>query len=395
MDNLIEIINSKIEALQLDKENSSNQLVKQQINNKIDELCNKIEIIKIDEMNINNVINEFNNIEINESNSQNENDEDEKFNQNKYLPLEVSNYYCKTYFDDEDFVYTKLKLPDIILNNLSERIKYDKCFSLIDFFKKLHMNDSIYRNKYLINKNNSYTFDNYDIYLQIVKIYINYLKFNSKLYERVVDWSIFGNNLNQTLDEIFQTMRDKISFDYLSDDFKDMEQIYKEVTFGIRLIMLQMDIIRNYYRKHNLSFQNYSVKHQNRFVRLLNNFCVIMIFIKFATFNIDLKLDDFLKYNNLSIDQNTYDENDCDENNRNKNDYDENGYDADTDEENIDYNNSNNYKDSDSMNCCDEQNDMLENVNTVSYFNHNLINFKDSNISNNFEQLSSARLEDF
>ena len=60
-----------------------------------------------------------------------------------------------------------------------------------------------------------------------------------------------------------------------------------------------MDIIRNFYRKHNLAFQNYNVRHQNRFIRLLNNFCVLMIFLKFN--NIDLgenvSYDDFVRFN--------------------------------------------------------------------------------------------------
>ena len=92
-------------------------------------------------------------------------------------------------------------------------------------------------------------------------------------------------------------MRNQICFDYMSPTYKDMSKIYREITFGIRLIISQLDIIRNYYRKHNISFQYYSVKHQNRFIRLLNNFCVLMIFLKFNIFDLKEDYSQFIKYN--------------------------------------------------------------------------------------------------
>jgi hypothetical protein len=203
----------------------------------------------------------------------------------------VPNRYCTNYFDDEDFVYFKLKIPKIILDHLINTPKAHNNYSELDYVQKLiydiHMQDK-----------NIDTFENFDTYVKILNIYSNVIKFYNQInsHQRA-NWSLFGNNLNNTLDDIFDKMRNQICFDYMSPTYKDMSKIYREITFGIRLIISQLDIIRNYYRKHNISFQYYSVKHQNRFIRLLNNFCVLMIFLKFNIFDLKEDYSQFIKYN--------------------------------------------------------------------------------------------------
>jgi len=332
IDLMIDNLATQIEQLKVVQAQTTNMHDNFQCRTMIDELDIQMKNIILDKENLDNVVEKLTEMDINEEKAmETYHGKNSKFKQDsiipfdaKYLPLEVPNIYCYKYFDDEDYVYFTLRIPEGILANIST-FRLEDCNNEIDLFEKIALKTrklikatNVYNDCVTDDYSNpksmyyyKYEFLNNKVYYKIITIYINVLKFYYNINtNNMVKWSIFGNNLNATLDNIFEQMRAEICFSFLEDNYKCLDRLHKEIVFGLRLIMNQMDIIRNFYRKHNLAFQNYNVKHQNRFIRLLNNFCVLMIFLKFN--NIDLgeniTYDDFVQFNSenqINIDENS------------------------------------------------------------------------------------------
>ena len=215
----------------------------------------------------------------------------------KYLPLEIPNIYCHKYFDDEDFIYLHLKIPTIVLNSMTHlNLSYYNHLDELAYFD----------NEIKTIQPEDYQFENCDILIDIIKIYTNVLNFNIQLNQNNTIQSIDMDHIFNTpllfsrLQYIFDKMIDKICFDYTDNDYKSMEQIYKEITYGIKLIMSNINIIKTYYNYLNIKSINlFEIHHKERFARLINNFCVIMIFLKFVLVDLGEKfsLNEFVKYN--------------------------------------------------------------------------------------------------
>ena len=294
------------------------------IDNVINTLTDNISLLQLQKKtiqnntNYNNNLNHENNLdlEINELECKIKNLELHKFNMNKidtwdlqnkkylkntfqfkYLPLEIPNLYCNKYFDDEDFIYIYLKIPTIVLNSMTQlNLVYYTYLDELNYFN----------NTINTIQPENYNFENYNILIDIIKIYINVLNFNVELSNchniGTIDLDkIFNTScLIGKLEYIFNEMMDKICFDYTDNEYKSMEQIYKELTYGIKLIMSNINIIINYYKYLNIDSINlFENNHKERFIRLLNNFCVIMIFLKFILVDLGetYTLDEFVKYN--------------------------------------------------------------------------------------------------
>lgn len=321
IDYMIDNLANQIEELKVTQSTLNNQQDHHECKVMMTDLDIQMKNLILDKENVTNVVDKLYNMDINESTAmENYHGKDSKFKKDaiipfgaKFLPLEVPNVFCYKYFDDEDYVYFTLRIPEEILANIST-FKLEECDNEIDLFqniakktRKLIKSNSIIAdcvtNNYSNNFNKyyyKYDFLNNEIYYKIITIYINVLKFYYNINtSNLLTWSVFGNNLNNTLDGIFDQMHKEICFSYLENNYKCLDMLHKELIYGLRLIMSQLNIIRNFYRKHNLAFQNYNVKHQNRFIRLLNNFCVLMIFLKFN--NIDLgenvTYEDFVRFN--------------------------------------------------------------------------------------------------
>lgn len=327
IDSLINNLAGQIDELTIMQTTTTNMHDNFKYKTMIDELDIQRKNILLDKENLENIVDKLYNMDLNETDAvKTYHGINNKFKADtiipfdaKYLPIEVPNMYCYKYFDDEDYVYFTLRIPEEILANIST-IKLETCNNEIDLFEKIALKtrklikkneiyDDCVKDSYSNNSSQyyyKYEFLNNKVYYEIINIYINVLKFYYNINtNNMVRWGIFGNNLNNTLDEIFEQMKTEICFSFLENNYKCLDRLHKELVFGLRLIMNQMDIIRNFYRTHNLAFQNYNVRHQNRFIRLLNNFCVLMIFLKFN--NIDLgenvSYDDFVRFNSQTQDE--------------------------------------------------------------------------------------------
>ena len=192
----------------------------------------------------------------------------EKFKVDKYIPLEVSNVFCNKFFDDEDFVYIKLQLPERIL----EFIAHESNGDILDYFSTIlqHKTDE--------------PFQNDDIYYNIISVYqyvLSYYQHNN--YSPVDRIKSFPLGYFKWVSYIIQVLKNKINFTPDSlNGFYEMSKIDQELSYGMNLIITQLQIIIHYYQHCGMNIYQLSNEHIHRFIRLTNNLCVIMIYLKFC-----------------------------------------------------------------------------------------------------------------
>ncbi len=182
--------------------------------------------------------------------------------------LGVPNLYCKMYFDDEDFIYARLKLTygDISSSNISSS---NKTKDIIDI-SKLCINDKTYNYLQTINQNINYLF-------HYVNIYYSDLKHFRPL-ERV--YNLPGDYL-QYLDSLvvnIKYMLDKDIFKYIENDIFTLE-MFNELLYGLQLITCHIKMLCNHYCMHGKTLKNMEEQHIKKIMRLANNLCVVMIFL--------------------------------------------------------------------------------------------------------------------
>ena len=218
----------------------------------------------------------------------------------KKMYLDIPNVYCNGIpygLDDEDFIYAKLKLP--------ERIKYIINGELgipsyvINFIEK---------NKIIINFGEIDSDPN-NIYAKIIYIYqyINYY-YNDLKYLPPIDrinhmpnelliWvdniiTILRNNIdNQYFQDISEKLNTNIdtnidtnikinSLDIFRESRNIKEDYVKSLIYGLNLTVCHLKMILNHHKIHQIPLYRMQEDHIYKFFNVLNNLCIIMIFIK-------------------------------------------------------------------------------------------------------------------
>lgn len=181
--------------------------------------------------------------------------------------LGVPNLYCKMYFDDEDFIYARLKLT---YGDTSSGDIYSNTSKDIIDISKLCINDKTYNYLQTINQNINYLF-------HYVNIYYSDLKHFRPL-ERV--YNLPGDYL-QYLDSLvvnIKYMLDKDIFKYIENDIFTLE-MFNELLYGLQLITCHIKMLCNHYCMHGKTLKNMEEQHIKKIMRLANNLCVVMIFL--------------------------------------------------------------------------------------------------------------------
>lgn len=193
----------------------------------------------------------------------------EKFKVEKYIPLEVSNAFCHKFFDDEDFVYIKLQLPHKILEYIAHQGNGD----ILDYFSSI-ANDTTNREK----------FDNSDIYYNIVSVYqytINY--YQNEHISPIDRIKLFPLGYFKWVSHIVYILKRELRFiPETLNTFYEMSKIDQELSYGMNIITAQLQIIMHFYEYQGCNIYQLTEQHIQRFVRLVNNLCVIMIYLKFC-----------------------------------------------------------------------------------------------------------------
>ena len=233
----------------------------------------------------------------------------------KKMYLDIPNVYCNGIaygLDDEDFIYTKLKLP--------ERIKYiingnqedtDLLESGISSGIPLYVINFIEKNKIIINFG-ELDVDSNNIYAKIIYIYqyINYYYNDLKYLPPIDRINHMPNELLIWVDNIITILRNTIDKLGISIDLNDSndsndsnelnininininsldifresrnikEDYIKSLIYGLNLTVCHLKMILNHYKTYQISLYRMEEAHINKFFNILNNLCIIMIFIK-------------------------------------------------------------------------------------------------------------------
>jgi hypothetical protein len=178
------------------------------------------------------------------------------------LPLEVANYFCKTYFDDEDFIYVRLELPDRILSQCSHHGNGRE--DLIEFLANVER-----------------PLGNGEIFNKLATLYqyvIGY--YNMQDMEAIPPDSYWPADFLQQVVQVCMTITGNCDMDITTPDYDYLNAYNREVFYGLGLIIQQIRLISIYYGLR-ASLAQFKDQHALRFIRLVNNLCVIMIYVNY------------------------------------------------------------------------------------------------------------------
>ncbi len=184
------------------------------------------------------------------------------------IPLEIANYFCKNYFDDEDFVYIKLELPQKILDD----VKHSGSADLVDYISKIK----------LPGKNDDVLHKIACVYQYIIGYYdaMEYA-------ERLPDNQYFPSDFVAIVNELAYIISD-CDMDITTAEYGYLNRYNKELFYGLGLIVMQIKMITEYYSKKTpmqcvmqTTINLMSEQHKVRYLRLVNNFSVIMLYTNY------------------------------------------------------------------------------------------------------------------
>ena len=185
------------------------------------------------------------------------------------IPLEIVNYYCKTFFDDEDFVYIRFELPVVIQELVIASGYYDIIDYMVndEFYNSTNDNlsaDAIMTNEYLTNL--------FDIVIQYN------MTLDAEQTPPADFWPTWFISNVLSICDILQ----KYNFNMYDSFNNDIPDYYKEIYHGLQIIISMIATICEYYKdKLIISPANFNSRHTEKFMRLVNNLCIIMIHNKF------------------------------------------------------------------------------------------------------------------
>ena len=218
----------------------------------------------------------------------------DKYERKMYL--DIPNVYCNGIaygLDDEDFIYAKLKLPEHLKDIINGELGLPS-----------YVNNFIDKNKIIINYGEIDINPN-NIYAKIIYIYqyINYyyndLKYLSPL-ERI---NHMPNDMLIWVDNITTILRNTIDNSGISIDLNESnsnsniyintldifresrnikEDYVKSLIYGLNLTVCHLKMILNHHKTYQIPLYRMEEAHINKFFNILNNLCIIMIFIKFV-----------------------------------------------------------------------------------------------------------------
>jgi len=182
--------------------------------------------------------------------------------------LEVRNRQNTKYFDDEDFIYCKFELPPKIIEEISHSGD-----DFVDYFGNL-----------LDNFESSFEFENYEIYCNICILYqyiVTYY-FNMKNNNIESESNHFTNEFLLIVKNVCHDVMCDCCLDSSDSDYTYFHNYTKEVMHGLRLIITQLSAVIRVLDCHNYqNINNYPIKYKEKVLKLVNNMCVILLFIKF------------------------------------------------------------------------------------------------------------------
>ena len=197
---------------------------------------------------------------------------------NKYNILRVigvPNIYCDgENFDDEDFIYNLFKLSE----HLSYLVQNDNTvpeldISIINFAETTLSPENVYYKILYI-----YQFVHYfhtSLSVITLKQRIKHLPVEFLLWvDNIV--SIIRNTIN--IKDMNTTLCVYQNTNHVN--LKNIGQYFKDMVYGMNLCICHLKMILNHHRIRNISFWDMEEKYIEKFFRILNNLCIIVIYMK-------------------------------------------------------------------------------------------------------------------
>ena len=197
----------------------------------------------------------------------------------KCIYLGVPNIYCEQHFDDEDFIYNKLVLPEAITSyftNPNSTFNEGASPLITQSFPEYVFN-YIVKHKICIDFS---TIDD-NIYQKTIYIYQYVLEFYSIC-------NTIGDKRNYIQDDLFKWVSNLIScvkfainINPMSPENAKMNSWCKELLYGIIVTGCHLKTIIKHHNTHNLKATEMTTEYMNKFFHILSNLCVILIYFKF------------------------------------------------------------------------------------------------------------------
>jgi hypothetical protein len=197
-------------------------------------------------------------------------DEYDKYDNSPYVCFGIPNIYCTVHFDDEDFIFNRYD----ILNDMKKYIKINN--SIDEYASNYCIGNGIIVDYSSNNDNPDIIYAKILYIYQYVHMYYKDLR-NLQPSERI-------RHLPETLlvwiENIVTILRKVINDNSLKcESFVEIEDMYfKELVYGLNIINCQLRLMLNHYKRCTL--WQLEDKHIKQFFKIVNNMCVIIIFMK-------------------------------------------------------------------------------------------------------------------
>lgn len=187
----------------------------------------------------------------------------------RHAILEVPNVYCGQFFDDEDFIYSKLNFDISDIENIFDEdylayiMKHNLKINNVDI--DLNPKTIIAKIQYIFQYVNSY-FTN-----------LRYLRTIERLEYMPIDLIAWISNIVDTI----RMLLDKKLFNYVKNETIPLI-MFQEMVYGLELITCHIKLICNHYKAQGidimLEISKIEEKYFKKLMRLVNNLCVIIIY---------------------------------------------------------------------------------------------------------------------
>lgn len=183
------------------------------------------------------------------------------------FPYGQPNVYGGKCYDDEDFIYARLGFADDILDNLN-----------LDILDLLRIYD-------ITLDYSQIRYNSEEIYVKTVNIWhfvksyfttLSCIRPRERVMQLPADLSFWIDNVVNLL----RYMLENGGFDLPSDwvDFIE-ETAFNEIIYGLNLVITHLKMLLNYCRIRALSLWDLEEKYIKKMFRLLNNMCIIVIYL--------------------------------------------------------------------------------------------------------------------
>jgi hypothetical protein len=188
--------------------------------------------------------------------------------EDKWVILGVPNVYCSKYFDDEDFIYARMKFSESLNDELDLSLTtYLQIHNLTisPLYLSLNPNSIFAKILYLFQHSQTYYTS------------LRHLRPLERVASLPTDFLAWVNNTII----IIRYLLDGDLFNYIPNKLIPNE-MYNELRYGLNLVICHAKMLCNHYCIHDLELINMEEKHLKKIMLMVNNMCVIIIYFKIA-----------------------------------------------------------------------------------------------------------------